>query len=210
MKLTIVFCFIVSITFAQAPGDLPPNAEPGKCYAKCLIEEAYEEYEIEVPVYTGDTNDKTVKRKKKKIVLQEGTTRWVKKKVDPNCESKDPNDCLVWYLEKVDRIVEERIVVKKPSKTTEYEMEVFTIRELNREGGFTEWKEVLCANEVTSYIIEQIQSALISEGYLQSGRFKNNRIDGFTKEALKEFQIDNDLPVGNLDLETLDALEIYY
>jgi len=34
-------CLFLAASFAQ-PGDMPPNAEPGKCYAKCLIADEYE------------------------------------------------------------------------------------------------------------------------------------------------------------------------
>jgi len=43
MKLTFttLLCFLVCISlFAQE--DLPPNAEPGKCYAQCITSDRYE------------------------------------------------------------------------------------------------------------------------------------------------------------------------
>jgi len=33
--------FAVSPVLAQSSDDLPPNAVPGKCYAKCLIPDEY-------------------------------------------------------------------------------------------------------------------------------------------------------------------------
>ena len=36
----------------------------------------------------------------------------------------------------------------------------------------------------------------------------NNQLDKATKTALTQFQKDNNLPVGNLNMETLRALEI--
>ena len=39
-------------------------------------------------------------------VLQPGSAQWVKKKADPNCQSADPNDCLVWCLVEVPEEIE--------------------------------------------------------------------------------------------------------
>jgi len=208
IKLTALFCFLGSFAFAQSPGDLPPNAQPGKCYAKCLTEESYEEYEIEVPVYTGDPKSKKPKRKKKTIILQDGSSKWIKKKVDPNCDSQDHDDCLVWFLEEIPAVKVKRVIVKDTSKTSEYVMEVFTIKETNL--GDTNWREVLCANEVNDYVIAQIRSALVERDFLLFKFGADNILDREAKEALKEFQRENNLPIGNLDFETLDFLGIEY
>lgn len=208
LQLSILLSFLVAIAIAQAPGDLPRDAEPGKCYAKCLVDDAYEEYEIEVPVYTGDPDDKTVKRMKKTFVIVEESTKWVKKK-DENCLSRDANDCLVWELITIPGIVEERIVVKKPSKTDQYIWETIVLRDYSLNEGYIEWKEVLCADKVTAYLISEIQEKLIARGFLVDFP-KEDRIDSSTKEALQAFQKENNLPVGNLDFETLDALGVNY
>ena len=42
LLLSVAFLFVATAVFAQAPGDLPPNAEPGKCYAKCLIADEWD------------------------------------------------------------------------------------------------------------------------------------------------------------------------
>ena len=39
--LTTALSFGVVALMAQ-PGDVPPNAQPGKCYAKCMIPDQYE------------------------------------------------------------------------------------------------------------------------------------------------------------------------
>ena len=43
-----IFNFILSAAFSLSavavmaqPGDTPPNAQPGKCYAKCMIPDQY-------------------------------------------------------------------------------------------------------------------------------------------------------------------------
>ena len=39
--LSVAFSFGAVVVMAQ-PGDTPPNAQPGKCYAKCMIPDQYE------------------------------------------------------------------------------------------------------------------------------------------------------------------------
>jgi len=88
------------------------------------------------------------------------------------------------------------------------EYESVTKQNLVRKGGFTEWREVLCPNEVTSYTIKQVQEALKSRGY-KPGPL-DNILGAQTKSALTKFQRDNGLPIGNLDLETLRKLGIQF
>lgn len=79
-------------------------------------------------------------------------------------------------------------------------------RRLVRPGGFTEWREVRCPETLTGYTVRQIQEALKARGY-DPGPL-DNEMGPKTKEALRQFQLENGLPVGNLDFETLNALGI--
>lgn len=88
------------------------------------------------------------------------------------------------------------------------EYATLTKRQLVKKGGFTEWREVLCANKITGYTIRQIQVALKDRGY-NPGPI-DNVLGLRTKAALTKFQRDKGLPVGQLDLETLQALGIQY
>ena len=81
---------------------------------------------------------------------------------------------------------------------------------MKSKGGFTEWREVLCDADVTSYTIRQIQQALIDRGYDVGPPGVDNILGKYTKAALKEFQKANGLPVGGLDFETLKALGVKY
>lgn len=95
---------------------------------------------------------------------------------------------------------------KKMDVPAEYA--TLTKRDLSKKGGFSEWREVLCAGKVTSSKIKQIQIALKDRGY-NPGPI-DNVLGVQTKAALTKFQKDNKLPVGNLDFETLKALGIDY
>ena len=94
------------------------------------------------------------------------------------------------------------------SRTIQVPAEYATVskRAISRKGGFSEWREVVCANKITASLNRQIQRALRDRGY-DPGPI-DNVIGVRTKAALVKFQKDNGLPVGNLDMETLKALGV--
>ncbi len=81
-----------------------------------------------------------------------------------------------------------------------------TEKVLLSEGGYTGWTEILCAERTTSSKVRSVQSALAAAG------FDPGPIDGVmgsqTKSALVKFQNAKGLPVGNLNLQTLQALGV--
>ncbi len=81
-------------------------------------------------------------------------------------------------------------------------------RRLVKKGGYSVWTEILCAAKTSSSTVRGVQRALEAKGYTVGP------IDGVmglqTQTALKQFQTDNGLPIGNLNLETLKALGINY
>lgn len=88
------------------------------------------------------------------------------------------------------------------------EYKTITKKVLVREGGFTEWREVICESKITTATIRSVQDALRSRGY-DPGQ-TDNVMGKKTKAALSKFQKDNGLPIGNLDFETLRALGLNY
>ncbi len=81
-----------------------------------------------------------------------------------------------------------------------------TEKKLAKKGDYTFWTEILCANKTSASTIRKLQRALRAEGY------SIGAVDGVlgtrTQVSLKQFQIDNELPIGNLNMETLKALGI--
>ncbi|MFN0173063.1 MAG: peptidoglycan-binding domain-containing protein [Saprospiraceae bacterium] len=71
-----------------------------------------------------------------------------------------------------------------------------------------EWREVLCGEKAFVTTIRQIQEGLKKEGYYQETA--DGEMNARTKAALTKYQRDKGLPVGNLDFETLDSLNIRY
>lgn len=82
-------------------------------------------------------------------------------------------------------------------------------RKLVHNGGFSQWREIVCGEKITGYTVRQIQDALKALGYFKGAPEPNFGVR--TKAALAEFQKDRDLPAdGNVDFETLQALGISY
>ena len=127
------------------------------------------------------------------------------------CHAKcDPNDCMVWSLveEKPEPMVLEIDILADTSQTDEFIYEYFLIegrmRDLEKH---TEWREVVCNHNITESIISEIQEKLSEEGY-----YLGNPTTIFTSElelALFQFQKNNSLPYGQIDLETLSELGIF-
>jgi hypothetical protein len=103
-----------------------------------------------------------------------------------------------------------KTIMTKPAETRVVEIpaEFKTVsnRKLIKPGGYSEWKEVLCQNKVNSIKIQEIQEALKRRGY-NPGAI-DDVMGAQTKAALIKFQKDNNLPVGQLDFETLKALGV--
>ncbi len=81
-----------------------------------------------------------------------------------------------------------------------------TERRLVRKGGYTQWTEILCAAQTTNATVVRVQKALNAAGY------DAGTVDGVlgikTQTALKQYQTDKGLPIGNLNIETLKSLGV--
>lgn len=247
---------------SNSGGDYPPNAIPGKCYARCTAPDQYEykeetvvdkpaTFKVEkiparyetvfdtVVVKPASTKTVTIPAQyqtvKEQQLVSPAKQEWVKGKADVNCLSQNPKDCEVWCLKEIPAVykaIEKKIEVS-PAVTKQEEVAAITkvvprkkliepAREnktevpatyktvmnkvLVKKGGYQEWKEVMCEQDVTDNKVKQIQEALKREGY-DPGPI-DNVMGGKTKEALAKFQQDKGLPQGNLNMETLNALGV--
>ena len=102
--------------------------------------------------------------------------------------------------------------LKKPTQIREIEVPAefttITKKTLLKQGGYTVWKEVLCQNQINSNTILAIQRALKSRNYNVGN--VDQVLGAQTRAALTQFQKDNGLPIGQLDLETLNMLGVRY
>ncbi len=76
--ITAAFLLVALVASAQ-PGDLPPNQEPGKCYAKCLIADEYETVTEQVLVRAASKRVETVPAEyesvTEQVLVKEAATR---------------------------------------------------------------------------------------------------------------------------------------
>ena len=70
-----------------------------------------------------------------------------------------------------------------------------------------QWEEVLCGEHVTPQFIQSLRSALIREG--SKVKASGEGFDSDLKIELRIYQKNNNLPIGNLNKKTLEALGIW-
>jgi hypothetical protein len=190
LRLLILFLALYYSCVALAQiGNMPPNPQPGKCYAKCLIPD--------VPAKPADTTY-TVYR------LYSG--------------SDDIAYNVKYHDVSIDEYgtVQERIPVEVPKKLRKLReqdvvldtMYTFHAPTEGKKGGFTEWREILCGGDVTPTLVRELSDALRANGYAVRG--EHTVASSEVKKALLNYQRDNGLPAGHLDFQTLDALGVNY
>ena len=209
--LSILF-FIFAISVYSQSRDLPPNQKEGACYAKCLLSKNRASHNVpsevkEYPVYIGETPDK-VKLKTITIEVKKPIQSWVLK-VKDNCESKNEKDCLVWCLTDTPGEYMELEVLKNKRKLKEDEwgyrvVEVFKSNSSSVIKSTSEWKEVLCGSKISKEFIQDLKMQLTEKGF--DSESESLIYDSRTKSALKKYQEYNNLPIGQLNFETLEAL----
>ena len=100
------------------------------------------------------------------------------------------------------------IPARTESETIPAEYETVTYKMIADYGGFSDWVEVLCDNQQTSSVVSRVQQSLADKGYNPGP--VDGIMGGQTKTALEKYQKENNLPIGNLNTETLSALGVSY
>ena len=73
---------------------------------------------------------------------------------------------------------------------------------------FGQWEEVVCSTDIKPKLVKKITTALKNKGYEVD--VLATKIDASLRAVLNKFQKDNKLPIGNLNIKTLDALSVSY
>jgi len=174
--------------FAQL-GDMPPNAEPGKCYAKCLIEVSIEAEDphTEQASYTIYVGEKDVR------------TRTVYHPVRVDGFGNVKEQLPIEVPRKIRKIAQEDL------QEVQYET-FYEGREESSERAFTEWREIVCGGEISSRLVQQVADQLSNNGFQVNGVHEVMSSD--VKAAMIEYQRVKGLPIGQLDFQTLESLGI--
>lgn len=215
-KYAIVFAMVGCWIQVNAQLESGMPHEPGKCYAKCLIETSYLTKKA-LSINPKDPSRYPELCNQEEILIKQPVQHWVKKKADRNCLSVDPNDCLVWCLMDTPAETTQLTTCRNSKEFKDAYLlmpEDFEITETqiettkDKHGGFTEWKEVVCTNEpYFAQVIELLEHKLFERGY-QLDVGTSPLLSSTAKEALVKYQKDLKLPIGNLDYETLSRLDI--
>jgi hypothetical protein len=206
--------FLILVVFANCKtnkrGRYKPSVQSsyqdGRCYSKCLMPEKHEPDTIEYPVFIGDENEENVDIEIVQVVMRPKTQMWVKKQSDRNCLSPDPNDCATMCLMEVPEVIRDVKVLIDTTQTQNYQIQRIYVQKVIKNGGYWEWREVLCEQNITTSVIEHIQKSLIEKGYFEGKA--TMKFDKNTRSSIVKFQRENNLPIGNLDFETLDVLGV--
>lgn len=172
------------------------SQNPEDCYVACyeLIPAKYRTESYQVLVEPARTTEEIIPAKYKTVT---------KKVVDQPARVEEIP------VEAVYKDVPKKVLVS-PETTREEVIpsvtKTFKEKRLVKQGGYTVWTEILCAEKTTSSKVRAVQNALNAAGY------NCGAADGVmginTTNALRKYQNDKGLPVGNLNIETLKALGI--
>lgn len=174
--------------------------------AKCLIPESGEKSDFDLPEWGENEKTSMISLASERIESTPPTTKWVKRKADRNCLSANPEDCLVWCLAEIPGTYKTVKGDWKKVNEASFLPEEESILEYLAEGYFVDWREVLFFKDLSLQAERQIIKKLKKKKYLA----KNfpNTFNLEAENALMKFQLDHNLPIGNLNYETLDFLNI--
>jgi len=172
------------------------SQNPDDCYVACYeeIPAKYRTEKYQVLESAATTTERTIPA--------------VYKTVSKKVLESEPTFEAVPYEAEYKTVTKKVLVSAETTRQETIPAEYTSISEkrLVSEGGFTVWTEILCAERQTNSKVASVQRALAAAGY------NPGPIDGVmglrTQTALKQYQQDKGLPMGNLNLETLNSLGV--
>ena len=179
------------------------SEENGSCYMRLRSASEFLPKVFTYPKFTGNDAEIIKLLVAKQVEIMPAHTKWIKKKADKNCLSVNPEDCLVWCLVDVEQEIKTVHVLQDTFWTNEFIIEKLELQTKN-EASEKSWYKVVCKNRLTNNLIQRCKVALYNKGYqvLPSSVGKTNAF----LEAIKQYQIDNELIVGFLTVETYEHL----
>ncbi len=194
----IIFCsmwMIQTSSGQHGSGAYPSNAESGKCYAQCNVDQHYELYRVDVPIYNGEILNQYVDS----LYVQYFDSSNVHRVLGyyDELKAKHYSRQEISELKKV-YVVQDTVLEKN------YFMEMWAVQVLENRGK-SPWLEVMCNDKITPQFVEMTQKVLTHQGYMIEAPMESTMSKGIVR-ALKAFQSDNDFPQGNLDLKTVAKL----
>ncbi len=163
----------------------------GKCFQKCIAPDRYETATVSYPIYTGTDPDAPIRVES--LMTAPPQKVWVK------------NSSGQIVLEQKSAAYKEVRVLADTFFHKDFRMMKFEYKKLVEKAGTLRETEVVCSEARTPNLFLQVSTALKSYGYMNS---TTNQWDSKLAQAVQQFQKDSSLPVGDLNLETLEMLGI--
>jgi len=177
--------------------DMPTG--PG-CFAKCLIPDQYAETPFPIIEYIGDDYDNPNVRKDT-LILKEARQVWEKRKNQEGipiwCLKDEPGQFIDYYT-LVDTSLSKDFVINH-----NFEKEIIV-----KKGGYTDWQQVVCDNDISPRLYSDIYDALVLKGYASDSEIENRGTIEPIRKPIVQYQKDHDLPIGQLNLETIAHLGV--
>ena len=184
-----------------------PIQQENVCVSKVKYEAITSVSSKKILVYHGDiVDDPGIKD----TILAIGpkVKKWEKRLRKENCNSPNPEDCMVWCLCEVNEEVPAKILTPgstiSDNVTPHYIEVVDTIRPAS-----IEYIETLCPDQLSPTVIEQLTSKMVEYGYL-SKVSKKPKLTASLLRAVRAYQQDRFIGIGLISVETMDYLGIGY
>lgn len=195
LLFSLLFLYPI-FSFGQGGFKLPSFAKSGHCYAKSYFKPIFTKDTLVYPVLKNEFHESKVRSAKVDLV---------KKPAYWNIEMLEKRPCLNRLkITKSNSEIEEIIVALDTSDKSVFTYQKFPIEQLES-GGNLEWQEIVCADRVTAPYLEKIERKLKDSGYLQdTSAIMLSWPD--IKEAIVEYQIENDLPAIHFNKATIEQM----
>ena len=170
----------------------------GECWEQCKKPNLFEYTKVYIPIYVGkDQIIESQYTKDTSILIKPQITEMDHKRENSN------EFCLV---KKSPEFIKINYYLTDTTITNEYYIEEIEILKLKEKGGNLFWYEVICKDDLTKDKIEKIQLKLIELGIVTEFNKPTGTLGSLWMNKLMLFQQENELPVGNLNLLTLDYI----
>lgn len=174
------------------------SANPEDCFIMC--------WEVTPAEYSYDTQKTLISSESEDVIQIPATYRTIKIQV-----IKEPARTETVVIPEVTKTIKKQVRVNSDClgdviNSTPNQYTTVTEKRLVSTGGYTEWVEILCAADTSDEVIRQVQKALKTKGYSVGSA---DGVMGIkTRSMLIQYQKDNGLPQGNLNIETLKSLGV--
>jgi len=194
----MLFLFhLKAVTQTIQNDDLPPFAEPGKCYAQAISHNYFKPIDTLILVYTGDKLIQTGVEFVE-ILIEPNMRKWVRDTIER-----------LWFQVDIPAIYKGYYIVTDTNRLKSFKKISVTQKKLISEGGRTSWVETLCRKYIKPKLIRKLQRKLVKSGYLNKSNI-SGIIDENTKYALYKFQIENGFPPATLNIMALKHLGLHF